>query len=200
MAILQNRMSTVSVPGAYLFPDNIGGNLLTSHEAGPIARSDPSGGQKYQEWILSWNNGSGDFTLTPQTIGDPVVVLNAANVTQLGLAFDQNGRETICYNTATNGYLYWWDSSVPGFVTTDFGTDIVSMGLTLDDKRPRETQVNDIILWYTKVGAVDYDLFNRIQRERYENETLMAEEIYRYITQVGMNDGTRVQITTNETA
>jgi hypothetical protein len=192
----ENRMSTVPVPGLYLIPDNIIHNKFTDNEAGPIARSDPSGGQKAQTWELIWEPGTGDFILTPQTIGDPVVVLNAVNVQQIGLAFDQNGQEAICYNTFTNGYLYWWDSSVPGFVTTDFGTEFLSLALTLDDKRSRQTQVNDVILWYIKLIGNQYNLYNRIQRQRYTEETLMSENVDKYITQVGMHDGTRVQVTT----
>jgi hypothetical protein len=127
-----------------------------------------------------------------------VVVTNAAGVVQLGLAFDQNGQPTVCYNTSTNGFLYWFDSAEPGFVTTDMGTSVLSLALTLDDKRDRQTQANDVILWYTKVGVADYDLFNRVQRERYTVETLMATGVLETITQVGMHVSWRVQISTSD--
>ncbi len=194
MAILQNRMSTIAVPDTYFPPDDVFYGPLISHEAGPIALNDPSEGQKYQDWILTYSDP--DFTLTPQTTGSPSIVGEpVAEVIRIGLAFDQNGHQTICYNTLTNGYLYWWDSSVPGFVTTDFGVNVFSLALSLDDKRDRQTQANDIILWYTKVGATNYDLFNRIQRERFEEETLMANDIPKYIAQVGMHIGYRGQVT-----
>ncbi len=80
---------------------------------------------------------------------------------------------------------------------TDFGTSFKSLALTLDDKRNRQTQANDILLWYTKVGAVNHDLFVRYQRERYTQERPMWEGVLKYITHVGMNDGTRVQVSTN---
>jgi hypothetical protein len=196
MAIIQDRMSTVPVPGIYLPPDDVVHDLLEDHEAGPRGLSDPSGGQRDQDWILTYVDP--DFTLTPQDTGDPSVVLQAAGALQIGIAFDQNGRETICYNTATNGFLYWFDSAVPGFVTTDLGTDVFSLALTLDDKRDRQTQANDILLWYTKAGAVDYDLFVRYQRERYTEEHPMWEATLKRIVQVGMNDGTRVQVSTSD--
>ena len=196
MAIIQNRMSTEPVPSAYLSPDDIAHDPLTDIEAGPIALSDPSAGQKFQTWILTYSDP--DFTLTSQTVGSPSVVLQAAGVIQLGVAFDQNGRETICYNTATNGFLYWWDSAIPGFTTTDLGTAVQSLALTLDDKRNTQTQRNDILLWYTLPGAVDYDLFVRYQRTRYTEELPMWQATLRRIIQVGMNVGTRVQVSTSD--
>jgi hypothetical protein len=198
MAIIQNRMSKVPVPDDYFPPDDIAHGLLQVIEAGPVAVGDSSGGQTFQDWILTWDNGTGDFTITPQTSGSPVVVTNAAGVIQLGLAFDQNGQPSVCYNTATNGFLYWFDSSEPGFVTTDFGSSVLSLSLTLDDKRDRQTQVNDVILWYTKVGASDHDLFNRIQRERYTEETLMATGVLGTIVQVGMHVSWRLQVSTSD--
>jgi hypothetical protein len=196
MSIIENRLSTVPVQAPYFPPDDILHDLLEDYEAGPIALSDASGGQQYQTWILTYSDP--DFTVTPQTTGSPSVVLSAAGALQVGLAFDQNGRETVCYNTATNGFLYWWDSSEPGFVTTDLGTTVKSLALTLDDKRNRQTQRNDILLWYTIVGAVDYDLFMRMQRERYTVEYPMATEVLQHITQVGMHTGYRVQISTSD--
>jgi hypothetical protein len=197
MAIIENRMSTVPVQDVYIPPDDIVHGLLEDFEAGPVAVGDPTAGQAFQTWILTWDNGTGDFTITPQTVGPPVVgVTNSADVVQLGLAFDQNGQPTICYNTSTNGFLYWFDSAEPGFVTTDLGTDIESLALTLDDKRDRQTQANDVILWYTKAGLLDFDLFNRVQRERYTVETLMATGVLKTITQVGMHVAWRLQVST----
>ena len=196
MAIIQDRMSVEPVPGLYLPPDDIVHDLLEDFEAGPIGLSDPSGGQRNQVWILTYSDP--DFTLTPQTTGSPSVVLSAAGALQIGLAFDQNGRQTICYNTATNGFLNWWDSSVPDFVTTDLGTAALSLALTLDDKRDRQTQANDILLWYTKVGVTDHDLFVRYQRDRYTIEYPMFQGTLKHIVQVGMNDGTRVQVSTSD--
>jgi len=193
MAIIENRMSTVPVPNGYFSPDDILSGSLISREAGPIALNDPSGGQAYQSWILTYSDP--DFVLTPQDVGAPSIVLSVAGVVRLGLAFDQNGHPAICYNTLTNGFLYWFDSSIPGFTTTDFGTSVFSLALTLDDKRNRQTQVNDIILWYTKVGVVGHDLFNRVQRERFTIPTLMKTAIPKYIVQVGMHKGYRVQLT-----
>ena len=193
MAIIQNRLSTTPVPNIYFTPDNILYGPLVSYEAGPIALDDPSEGQQYQDWVLTYLDSN--FILTPLTIGSSSIILSITGVIKFGLAFDQNGHPAICYNTVTNGYLYWFDSAIPGFVTTNFGTGVHSLALTLDDKRNRQTQANDIILWYTKVGATNYDLFNRVQRERFTIETLMESDIPKYILQSGMHEGYRVQIT-----
>lgn len=198
VAIPDNRLSTVPVQALYLPPDDQDQvfDLLRDNERGPIALSDPSQGQHFQKWTLTYVDP--DFTLSPTDVGVPTVVLTAANVTQIGLGFDQNGHETICYNTSSSAFLFWFDSQVGQFVTTDLGSDVISVSLTLDDKRNRQTQANDVLLFYTKSGAVDFDLFYRQQRERYGVERLLATEVLQTIYATGMNLVNRVQISTSD--
>jgi hypothetical protein len=75
---------------------------------------------------------------------------------------------------------------------------VLSLALSLDDKRSRQTQQNDVLMFYTKTGAVDYDLYYRQQRERYTVERLLATETLRIITQFGMHESWRVQVSTSD--
>ena len=82
MAIPEDRMSTEVEPSSWIDPDSRNRQLDEDYELGPIALNDVSEGLQYQAWHLTWNIGTGDFTVTPELTGPPVVVLNAAAVTQ----------------------------------------------------------------------------------------------------------------------
>lgn len=195
MAIPEDRMSTTPVPGTWLSPDERGREWKEDYEGGPIALSDPTRGLDYQVWHLTWNNISGDFTVTPETQGSSAVVTNAANVTQCSLAFDQNGRATVAYTSAGQAYLYWYDTDEAGFVTTTLDAGVVNPQLSLDDKRSTQTNASDILLWYTRQQPDDsWNLYKREQRERFQTEDLMATNVYPYAYKAGMNNGLRGQI------
>lgn len=157
-------------------------------------RYDTSEGLRYQTWHLTWDNGTGDFTVTPDTTGSPVVVLNAANVTQCSLCFDQNGHENIAYVSSGQAYLYWYDTNLADWTTDALDVSVVSVMLTLDDKRPTQTSANDIILWYTRDMTGQYDLFTREQRDRFLDEYPMRENVNPYLVKLGMNRGLRLQV------
>ena len=198
MAIPDGRMSTTFVDAVYVSPDELHRALTTDYERGPVALNDSSEGVNYQKWTLTYDLGSGDFTVTPELVGAPVVgVINAANVTQCSFCFDQNGHVNIAYTVAyAQAYLYWYDSDLPAWTQDALDADVVSPHLTLDDKRATQTSANDILLWYTRETAPDkFDLFHRLQRERFATEHLMAESFEPYILKCGMHKGNRVKIT-----
>lgn len=195
MAIAEDRMSTTVVQSAWLAPDERTRTLDEDYEQGPIALNDPSAGLLYQPWGLTWDFASGDFTVTPETTGTPSVVHNAVAVTQCSLAFDQNGHVNVAYTSNQQAYLYWYDTNVAGWVTTQLAIDVVTPTLTLDDKRSTQTNISDILLWYTRQQPDEtYNLYKREQRERFLVEDLMAEGVPPYIYKCGLNYGLRVQL------
>jgi hypothetical protein len=196
MAIPDNRMSTEPVVDDFLFPENQDRPFyLIDHEAGPANVNDTTQGMKFQHWILTVNQGNGDVTLTPQTSGSPVTFPGmAVGAQQCSFCFDQNARPAIAYVVDTTSYLYWYNSSDDQFVTTEF-LDTVSMMVTLDDKRPRQVSLNDILVWTTKeVNPDSYSLYCATQRERFEIVRTMANDVPPYLRKAGMNDGYRVQV------
>ena len=193
MAIPEGRMSTTPVPGNWLPPDDRERTLLEDWEQGPTAIQDTSQGLNFQVWHLTYVPN--DFILTPQTVGNPVVVHTAPSVTQCTCAFDQNANIAISYMQAGIAKLYWFDTQVGQYVITSSATGAVSPALTLDDKRDITTSSSDILLWYTKQQPdSSYSLFMRRQRDRYENEIFMANPVWPFIWKLGMNDGLRVQL------
>lgn len=196
MASPEDRLSTTVVDADWIDPANRGTFGPEAWEGGPIALNDPTSGLNYQAWHLGWDSGTGDFTVTPETTGSPVVVLNAANVTQCSLAFDQNGHVNISY-TVSNGntYLYWYDTDVTNWVTTLLAAGTVSPVITLDDKRLTQTAVSDILLYYTvQQPDLTYNLYERRQRDRFLSEIFYKADVPPYIKKLGMHAGLRVKL------
>jgi len=195
MASAQDRMSTQVIQRDWIPPDERNRALDEDYEAGPIALNDPSAGLDYQPWGLTWDFTTGDFTVTPETTGSPVVVHNAPAVTQCSLAFDQNGHANVAYTSNGLPYLYWYDTSVAGWVTTALQTTAITPTLTLDDKRITQTNASDIILFYN-VEQPDgsYSTYRRLQRERFLSEKLYLTNVPKLIYKLGMHFGFRVQI------
>ena len=195
MAIPEQRMSTTVVTADFIHPDELDRDLNEDYEAGPVGVGDSSLGLFYQDWHLTYGVGTGDFTVTPALTGSPQVIINVANVTQCSFCFDQNGGVTIAYTVGGAAFLYWYDTQQTAWVTDQLDFGVTTPTLTLDDKRPLQIQNNDILLWYTKdVGGGVYNLYHRMQRERFQTEYEMLTAIPPYIYKLGMHQGLRVQI------
>lgn len=196
MSIIEHRLSTALAQADFLPPDERSrASLIEDYEKGPVALNDTSEGIDYQVWALAWQAGSGDFIVTPETVGTPVTVLNAANVSQCSLCFDQNGHINIAYVASGQAYLYWYDTVLGTWTTDALDASVISVMLTMDDKRPTQTSANDMILWYTRdMGGSQYDLFTREQRDRFDTEYPMKANVNPYIIKCGMHEGLRLQV------
>jgi len=194
--IPEDRMSTAFVDADWIPPDGYDRTMMNDFELGPIALNDTSQGLMYQNWQLTWSGGTNNFTVTPELVGAPTAVLNVANVTQCSLSFDQNGHVSIAYTSNGLAYLYWYDTLVVNWVTTALGAGVTSPMVSLDDKRPTQSPLNDIILWYTKQDpGGTWSLYRKLQRERFLNEKKMLDGIaLPYIRKCGMHSGLRIKI------
>lgn len=195
MASAEDRMSTEVVEDLWIPPDERHRILTVDYEAGPFALNNTSKGSSYQPWVLTWDSGTDDFILTPETTGAPVVGIHSAPlVTQCSLAFDQNAHVSIAYTSNGLPYLYWYDTLAAGWVTTPLQTTAITPTLTLDDKRTSQSNASDIILFYN-VKEIDdsYSMYRRLQRERFLNEKLYLTNVPQYIYKVGMHFGFRIQ-------
>lgn len=200
MAIPEDRLSTELVDDTYIDPEGfVRLSFLHDREGGPIGLTDTTEGMNYQDWELTYVGNN--ITLTPLTVGSPIVPVIAADVRQASFCFDQNARPSVVYLTETNCFLYWYDSTVANYVTTEFPGYVSGM-LSLDDKRDMQVGVNDILFWYTKeVSPNEYWLYHRKQRDRFETEYLMREDpntpmpVPPYMWKAGMHEGLRGKVT-----
>jgi hypothetical protein len=183
-----NRVSTTVVSGRFLPPDDQRTLRLVDQEMGGVGLNDPSAGLQYQMWTLSYVGGS-DVTVTPQS-GASTVLFSLTGITELALAFDQNMCATVTYRREGVLYLRWWDSTVSGYVTSDFGAGY-SPRLTLDDKRDSQRANSDIIFAYIQGNALKY----RQQRDRFLTERVLRSDLdgSTRLRTIGMNRNYRLQ-------
>lgn len=194
MAIPDNRLSTDPFAADYVDPDGRVTNINEDWEAGPIAIGDTTEGRKYQAWHLTFD--SGDFTITPEDTGAPVVLLSGEDSVQCSFTFDQNGRPSLTWiDSAGNGYAYWYDTAGAGdYAKTIFQTPTTSVAMTMDDKRTNQIQSCDMILFYTYEEAGRHLLFCRYQRDRFDTPYPLKDPAWPYLHKCGMNVGLRVQL------
>lgn len=146
------------------------GVSVYSVSPGPTTLSNSQGKLNTKYWIcyqLSGNlvvsyEDAGDWS-TPQTI-----VAVADPVEDIGLTFDQLGQVVIIYKLTTSNMLklYWFDSVVPGFVTSDIVNGTSPRACT-DYLSNTSNPNSDAMVFY--VDSTD-TLRYRIQRDRYLTE------------------------------
>ena len=201
MAVLENRLSTTVVSADFLDPDGRVRTLMNDFEAGPVGINNTTQGLFYQTWEMTYDSGTGDFTVTAETnLATAVPLSGVLGVTQLSFCFDQNARVNIAYTQGGQAKMYWFDTAVGSYVTTVLDFGVTTPHLSLDDKRSTQQQSSDMLLFYTKeVAEGSWNLYHRFQRERFLNEYLYATGVRPYIFSVGMHEQLRVQIGMAET-
>lgn len=190
MAFPDNTLVEPPVPGPFI---GSGAEELASRvadfEDGPIALQDPSEGMQYQQWRAY--------------LQDMVVYLEADNFAPTELLNEMGGRITdisIAFNQNAVLHYVWVQSGVARFryydtlsgsmQTMELPAGTRTPKVTLDDKRDRQNEINDVILSY--IGADD-KLYFRMQRERFAVEHELDPGPFNEIERMYMNDEFRLQ-------
>lgn len=174
---------------------------LEDFERGPVAVSDPTLGIDYQTWYLRWEDDEslptyGDFIITAETTGDVVVIHNDTGVSDVGLAFDQNGRWFLTWIAECQAYYRWFDPQPGMIVTETMDASVNSVAACVDDHRPELLDTSDIILAYTRGGSIYW----REERERFDTERLWQTGAGTgHLDVVGMNRIYRLQFSAGGT-
>ncbi len=163
------------------------------YEDGGIAIQDPSEGLLYQVWrariVNNPSTGNDEIYIGAEEV-EETLFLAATSITEVSLAFDRNMNLNVAYVQGGDAKLYWYDSALPGYTTTDYGTTITTPRITHDDKRPLQTNQSDVILGYLKDG----DLCYRQQRDRYDTEYVLQEDVESTgLIKLGLNKSLRLQ-------
>ena len=159
------------------------------HEDGPIAEQDVSKGLVYQKWT-AWVGGDGNIWVGAGEVAPRVLISALGTITDVSIAFNQNGDLHCAYVEDGQAKLYWYDPTIPGFTTTNLPEGSRTPKITMDEKRIGQQLVSDIILCYIKA---DNGLYYRQQRERFQIERLLHPGPFVMIRQMYMNTGWRLQ-------
>lgn len=177
-------------------PDGVSYDYLTAFALGPINLQDPSAGIIYKPWRVRTDgryvylSGSNvDEWLTEILLIDIGVTANL--ITEIDLAFTQNGDPVVVAQRSDNLWIYWYDPIIPGFIFQDFGLGR-NPRVTIDD--PVDTTNSDVEVFYisSSANAIVY----RTQRERYaiENVTPITGISFKYIEEVYRGRGLRLHV------
>jgi hypothetical protein len=187
MALPSTTLSSTSIPASWTNPyQRSRTNPLIDYEIGGIGIQQPGQGLNIRVWKGYYE--AGKIYVTPEEGGPITEVLSAANVTEIGLTFDQNMRPTVCYVDDDGLKLFWYDSTIPGMTTTTFPNAISGM-VRLDDKRTLQSATSDILFVYLEDGKLKF----RQQRERFQVEYIIKDTSAERVIQVGMNTKWRIQ-------
>lgn len=190
MSMPGNVLSDAPAAADFLPPDDrVRGSLLVDYEMGGAAIGDPSQGLRVQAW--EGRVDAGAIQVRPDGSGSWSTVTNDTGITEIAIAFDQNMRPTVAYVAGGVAKMYWYDPVAAAYVTVSYGT-VTSPVVTLDDKRPLQVGLNDVLLFYLSGGRVKH----RRQRDRFTIEYDLADVPAgsTRITRWGMNEVNRVQL------
>lgn len=187
-----------TIVSPYLYPDNLQLSETEDYELGGIGLSDPSQGLEVQAWKMEvLGTGAGTYISVSAPNTPPTTLLSVPDISWARLTFDQNMHPVIAYIASGLPYLYWWDPTVPGNVSTPLPTTITAPCVTLDDKRPLATLLgqSDVVLCYINNNNLCY----RLQRDRYGTEYVWVNNIDNIIASarvfnIGMTVGMRLLV------
>lgn len=184
--------STEPVIGDLQSPDNLPKRPTIDYEMGGVGLQDPSQGLEFQIWKCWFDRDSNAVMIeSPNT--PPIKIFDQENITWISFCFDQNMRWCAVYTLIDgSSYLRWYDSSIPGYSTTNLPAGIKTPFLSLDDKRESQNGFSDIILAY----ILDQSVCLRVQRQRFANVHVWAEGIPEewIIRNFGMSNKLRLQM------
>lgn len=189
----ENTLSSQAVVTGYPFPVKQPGDFLVDWEMGGIALNDPSKGLNFQLWFLEVKRDPNIINHWNVYVSAPSVaetlLFSGANITSASLAFDQNMNPFVAFVQNGQAKIYWYDSTVPGQITSNLAADVKSPVCCIDDHRAFSVGTSDIILAYIRAGW----LRMRYQRDRYTIEYNLCEVGNAELLSVAMNSKLRVQ-------
>lgn len=183
--IPDQMLSSTPVPGDFIERVNRPLAPLIDYERGGAAVGDAGAGRFLQEWKAEVIGA--DVWLSAESVA-PFVYLTRPGITLVSLAFDQNMIPYVAFVDGSGAWLYWFDTSAGGMVTTSI-PGARTPRLCTDDKRMIEVANSDVILAY----MVGTELRYRQQRDRFQTEIMLATGLNADLVAVAMADVGRLQ-------
>lgn len=186
-----------STPLELLYPDSLFNchRPYEDYEYGSLALQDPTGGLQQAVWQAKTDGSAITLQRLPDGLVEPLAV-SSGFVTEVSLAFDSDMYLYLAWVEDDVVRLSWRGQSL-------VLEDAYSPRLTLDDKRPGQELLRDVLLFYLRnlpgedLGeGVPPALCYRQQREQFSVERVLARisPIATGLGAVGMNTEHRLQI------
>ena len=168
--------------------------LTESWESGGVGLSDTSQGLVSHIW-RAWTDSKVIYIQRSDLPKDTAkTLLEAPNITELDLTFDQNMRPVLTYVSGGIAKLYWYDTVSKSQTITDF-PNVQNPRVSLDDKRAFNTANSDVIFAYIN----NDQLCCRYQRERYGIEHVLHQLPPKTeLVKIGMGTANRFLFDTKE--
>ena len=168
--------------------------LTESWESGGVGLSDTSQGLVSHIW-RAWTDSKVIYIQRSDLPKDTAkTLLEAPNITELDLTFDQNMRPVLTYVSGGIAKLYWYDTVSKSQTITDF-PNVQNPRVSLDDKRSFNTVNSDVIFAYIN----NDQLCCRYQRERYGIEHALHQLPPKtQLVKIGMGTANRFLFDTKE--
>jgi hypothetical protein len=182
--IPNNSFTAVPVTTPYAFPMSIPYSALSQTIWGGTALSNSANGRMVQLWSI-WYDGT-NINVSPSG-GAIAFSIAESGVSQLSLAFDENMNVAICWLSAGNANLYYYDTVSAGYITLTIPA--TSCVACIDDPASFYSGQSDVIFSYTRAG----NLYYRQQRDRYTIERLIGPCTTKLLRRVGLSTGNRLQ-------
>ncbi len=172
MALPGDALIDPPIPAPMEFEKELKVTRRFDYEMGGIALNDPSEGHLYQEWNYFITRDLSQIWIMAEEVA-PALLYEGFNITSVSGTFDQNMRPTYAYVEGGEAKLYWYDTAAEEAVVTNYGPNVFTPKVTLDDKRFFAQGFNDIIFGYVKNGHLYY----RQQRDRFTIERLLKADV-----------------------
>ena len=190
MSLPNNILYLATEPVTFLAPDHLVIKPLIDYERGGVAINDASEGTNAYNWKIAYTGS--EVRLSREPYSDFTVLFTTPGITEIGFAFTQNMAVTVCYVQDGLTKLYWFDTQISQYVTTEFPS-VTSPKLAMDDKREYSSSISDILFCYLRAGNLCY----RQQRDRYNTERVIVATQATKIRRIGMTTGLRFAVELN---
>ena len=181
------ELSSVVIESDILEPHDIEKEPLVDIVRGGKDLLDSSEGLNIKNWQIYKEE---DKIYIKAEDGEPVEIDVVPNtVSWLSMCFDQNMHYHIAYINEGITYWYWYDPVAEKYQSLELGSDIITPIARFDDARMEALSESDIILSYIRNGK----LCCRVERQRYEIEHILQDNVSGNIVRCGMNRKFRFQ-------
>jgi len=188
MALPLNSLSQVAIYYAWLGPDQPDPQPLIDYDLGGIALNDNSAGLQYQIWEFT-AVGKQVYVQAPNTTGPTLLFTTDDTISIVRGTFDQNMNPMVAYLKGSQWYFWWFDTVSHSMVTSLLPADVTSCTVAFDDRRTLESNLSDVLIFYTR----NENLYYIRQRDRYNTEYLLRASVHATLVRTDMSAIYRMQ-------